>query len=289
MIYAMDGTALTDAFDIDGEQLNVAFDIEGNDVYHSWFDEITVEKNRDPSTSTAYYVVTIPQTRPNGTKQYPFVFAPNGADGGTMSTLTMMKNYHFYLGMNGGYFDAFQTGSLKPYGITIQNSVLIREATEQYFLTNYTLTIDGDGKLGYADTMQSGVTAQDVLDSGAVSSLLGLVPLVVNGQPSGVSSTQWTSTEKLQRQIIGQYSNGDYVVITCEGKDFDSSPGFTITEVQNLCLSMNLDFAMAVDGGGSTETVIGNEQINTIYENTTGRIVPTFIVFNGTDTFGVPR
>ena len=51
---------------------------------------------------------------------------------------------------------------------------------------------------------------------------------------------------------------------------------------------MGLKFAFALDGGGSTETVIGETQINTIYEGTYGRKVPTYIIFNGTGIFNVP-
>lgn len=291
MIYNYNGAALNSAYTLSGTGLNQAYNIVGIKVFQSgasWLDEVTIEKLYNSSASTYYYVVTIPQTRTNGEKQYPFVFVPNGASGGTMSTLTMVQTYGFYMGMNAGYFDAFQTGSRSPYGITIENGVLIEEDSS-YFTSNYTMTIDEDGQLGYAGTMDSGVTAQSVLNDGAISAILGLVPLVVNGVASGVESTWWSSTERAQRQIIGQYSNGDYCVITAEGRSYDSSSGFTVTEAQNLCLNMGLQFAMMLDGGGSTETVIDGEQLNTVYEGTTGRIVPTYIVFNGTDTFSVPN
>ena len=288
-VYDKNGNILTNVYGKNGSALSSAYDKNGNVIYSvSWENEITVQKLRNTSANTNYYVVDIPQTRSNGDKQYPFVYCPNGNNGGTMSTLTMMQISGFYFGMNGGYFDNNETGSKKPYGVTIQNSVLIRDDTLQ-FRNNYTLTIDDEGKLGYMDTFNSGITAQDVVNSGAVSAILGLIPLVVNGQASGVESSWWSSTERAQRQIIGQYSNGDYCIITCEGRNYDNSSGFTVTEAQNLCISMGLDFAMMVDGGGSTETVIGTEQINTIYEETQGRVVPTYIVFNGTDEFFVPN
>lgn len=275
-VYNINGNQLTQVYDATGSLLSQAFDIDLHVVYQSgdvpWEDEITVQKLRDNNASTNYYVATIPQTRTNGQKQYPFVYVPNGANGGTMSTLIMMQNTDFYMGMNAGYFDYSQTASFKPYGITIENGVLIREATEQYFLSNYTLTIDADGVLGYADTMASGVTAQDILNGGAISAVLGLVPLVVNGQASGVESTWWTSTERMQRQIIGQYANGDYCIITCEGRNFDDSQGFTVTETQNLCISMGLTFAMMLDGGGSTEKV--SVPLKTMYVGTILPVVP---------------
>lgn len=292
MIYDAEGNQLYNCYDAEANMLLNAYDAEGTMIYsvgsRPWDEEITIEKLRDESASTNYYVVTVPQTRTDGSKQYPFVFVPNGNSGGTMSTLTMMQNYDFYMATNGGYFDLSQNHTYLPYGITIENSQIIRE-DGSYFSSNYTLTIDEDGELGYANPIASGVTAQSVLNSGAVSAIQGLVPLVINGQASTVESTIWTNTERAQRQIIGQKTNGDYVVITCEGRNFDNSSGFTVAEARTLCVNMGLKFAMMVDGGGSTETVIGDTQLNTIYEGTYGRIVPTYIVFNGTDTFGIPN
>lgn len=296
MIYDAEGNQLFSCYDAEGNMLLNAYDAEGTMIFsvgsRPWDEEITIEKKYDASASTNYYVVTIPQTRTDGSKQYPFVFVPNGNSGGTMSTLTMMQNYDFYMATNGGYFDLSQNHTYLPYGITIQNGVLVREdlnTYEWFQQNNYTLTIDANGNLGYASTMASGLTAQELLNEGVVSAIMGLVPLVIDGSPSTVESPQWTSTERAQRQIIGQKPNGDYVVITCEGRNYDSSKGFTVSEARTLCVNMGLKFAMAVDGGGSTETVIGDTQLNSIYEGTTGRIVPTYIVFNGTDTFGIPN
>lgn len=289
-IYGLTATSLTSVYDYTGNKMSSAYARNGNVVFQArddWYAEITVEMLRDSATDTAYYVIRIPQIRADGTKQYPFVYAPNGTSGGTMSTYDMIQNTGFYMGINAGYFDKFQIGSLRPYGITIQDGEIIRE-DDSYFTGNYTLTIDSNGKLSYANTIASGVTAQNVLDAGAISAVLGLVPLVVNGAASGVDSTQWASTERAQRQAIGQYPTGDYCVITCEGRDYDNSPGFTVSELQALCLNMGLQYAHALDGGGSTETVIGDKQLNSVYEGTTGRIVPTYIVFNGTDTFSIP-
>ncbi len=289
-VYNVSGETAAPIYDYAGEMTPSAFNKDGERVYFGlWYDEISVQKLRDDGLQTNYYLVRIPQTRQNGQKQFPFVFCPNGASGGTQSTLEMMRTYGFFFGMNAGYFDAFQTGSNKPYGITIENGELIREAPEPYFSANYTLTIDGSGLLGYADPIADGTTAQELLDAGAVSAVLGLVPLVVDYEPSTTPSSIWGSTERAQRQIIGQYANGDYAIVTCEGRDFDDSAGFLITEARTLCTNLGLRFAIALDGGGSTETVIGDEQVNAIYEGAAGRIVPTYIVFNGTDQFFVPN
>lgn len=294
MIYDAEGNQLFSCYDAEGNMLLNAYDAEGTMIFsvgsRPWDEEITIEKKYDASAQTNYYVVTIPQTRTDGSKQYPFVFVPNGSGGGTMSTLTMMQTYDFYMGMNGGYFDYSETHTYKPRIIAIQNAESIEcQYLEWNANNNYILTIDGEGNLGYAAPMAKGTTAEGLINNGIVSAIVGLVPLVVNGVASDVESSFWASTDRAQRQIIGQKPNGDYVVITCEGRNYDSSKGFTVSEARTLCVNMGLKFAMAVDGGGSTETVIGDTQLNSIYEGTTGRIVPTYIVFNGTDTFGIPN
>ena len=286
-IYDVNGNMLTAVYDVDGNSLQTAYDVAGNLIFRAdnWEDEITIQKVYNATANTNYYLIRIPQTRANGEKQYPFIFAPNGSGAATMSTLTMMRTYDaFKLGMNAGFFDAFQQQTQRPFGITVQNTALVREDLT-HDVNQYTLVIDSNGKLDYMDTLASGLTADDVLETGAVSACLGMVPLVIDGEPSDVESSQWTTTAEAQRQIIGQYSNGDYAIITAEGRDFDNSDGFTVAECRDLCVSLGLEFAMMLDGGGSTETVIGQNQINQIYEGTTGRIVPTYIVFNGTKYF----
>lgn len=291
MIYSLNGTELSEAFDIAGSGLDYAYDISGNVVFQSvipWDEEITVEKKYNSTASTYYYVIRIPQTRSDGSKQYPFVFAPNGSNGGTMSTLTMMQTYGFYMGINAGVFDLSETRTKKPYGILVQNGVSIECINNSWFdETSFTLTIDGNGELGYKGTVESGVTAQAVINDGAVSAVSGFIPLVSDGVAITVSD-YLERTDVAQRQIIGQFANGDYCVITAEGRNYDSSTGFTASQIQQVCVSEGLDFAFMLDGGGSVETVIGDTQLNKIYDGTYGRVVPTYIVFNGTDRFFVP-
>lgn len=287
-VYSINGDYLTSVYDILANLVCIVYDINAVVVFDDWYSEIITDKKYDLDANTYYYTIRIPQTRATGQKQYPFLYVPNGSGGGTMSTLQMMLRSDFYFGINAGYFDMAQHSTYRPYGITIENGILVREDSS-YFMDNYTLVIDGNGDLDYANPMSSGVTGNDVLNMGAVSSALGLIPLVVDGHPFTGESQWWTRTDRAQRQIIGQYANGDYCIITSEGRGFDSSDGFTVSEARDLCLSMGLQYAHMMDGGGSAETVLGKKQINTIYEGTYGRIVPTYIVFNGTDTFGAPQ
>lgn len=282
-IYTLAGSRLNSAFDAHGNQIGTAYDLNGNIIFRDgdipWIDEVTVEKKTDTSANTNYYVITIPQTRSNFEKQYPFVYAPNGADAGTQSTLAMNRGKGFELAINAGIF---YTGYL-PIGLTIQDGSLIQQGQS----SAYALTIDGSGRLDYAQPNTDGAT---LIANGTVSAVVGFCPIIVDyvGVDQSIYKIVSNYDQHSQRQIIGQFNNGDYCIITGEGRGFDSSTGWTIPQAIGICEELGLRFAYNLDGGGSTETVIGDTQLNKIYEGTTGRIVPTYIVFNGTDRFFVP-
>jgi len=53
----------------------------------------------------------------------------------------------------------------------------------------------------------------------------------------------------------------------------------TYDQLADLLIAKGVKFAYSLDGGGSAETVIGNRQINPIFEGVSGRKVPTVIYF----------
>ena len=170
-------------------------------------------------------------------------------------------------------------GTHVPMGVLVQNGQIIQDSQIVY----RPLTVDGNGDLGTAD---ADTPAATLISNGAVSALCAFGPIIEDYDAvsrEDFPSDTWSA--EAQRQIIGQYGNGDYAVITCEGRDYDNSVGWTIPQAQSLCQQLNLKFAYNLDGGGSTETVIGKKQLNTIYEGETGRKVCSFLVFNGKSTF----
>lgn len=287
-VYDINALELLSLYDISNDKLSQAYDYEGNIVFlgNDWMGEVTIEKIRDTSTNTNYYAVTVPQTRMDGNKQYPFLYAPNGIGQATESTLTMNRRDGFYLAINAGVGGTYPISKgVLPIGCLIENRVLLQQGNAP----NYPiLTIDENG---YLDCAEPNTDGQTLILNGVVSALVGFFPIVVNYAPvdPSVYESVSHSSQHAQRQIIGQKENGDYVILTCEGRNFDNSTGWTIPEAINIAMGLNLRFAYNLDGGGSTETVIGNEQLNTIYENETGRKVQNYIVFNGTDEFFIPN
>lgn len=268
------------------------YDINGNIAYNAshadFADNMELDYEFDETSDANYTVIRVFQTKRDGTKQYPFVRVPNekyiSAQGRT-NALTLAREEGWLLTINAG----IGTGANLPIdGIAIENGVVKHDSPATYYTGAEPITIDENGTLASTDADPSGAT---LVSQGIVSAILGFCPIIVDYEPVSFPSVGHTThfTQNAQRQIIGQFGNGDYAIITCEGRDYDHSDGWTLAEAQVICQKLGLKFAYNLDGGGSTETVIGKKQINTIYENETGRIVPSFIVFNGTDTYGIPN
>lgn len=160
-------------------------------------------------------------------------------------------------------------------GILIQDGEVLYNSSPVDHIGVMPLTIDNEGTLGYAD---SDADAYDLVDDGIVSAFCGFAPLVVDYEAFDGSSAYQSVphyNQGAQRQIIGQYDNGDYAIITCEGRGYANSTGWTIPQAQQICIKHGLKFAYNCDGGASTQTVVGHKQINTYYS----RRICTYLFF----------
>lgn len=274
---------------INGQSLVGEGNIEisgGKTAFDTFMDNIDVDYAYDSSTGANYTVIRVYKTKLDGTKQYPFVVVPD-ANEIKYSTLDFMERF----ADDNGYLFAINSGLGSPAthkidGIAVQNGVVVNNVPAVYHSGSMPLTIDANGDLSYAE---SNADANELVASGIVSAICGFCPIIVDYNtvsPPTVSNVSHF-TQNAQRQIIGQFGNGDYAIITCEGRNFNNSDGWTIAEAQTICKKLGLKFAYNLDGGGSTQTVIGKKQLNIIYENEKGRTLPSFIVFNGRSELGV--
>lgn len=230
-------------------------------------------------SGTFYSAIRIFKKRKDGSYQYPFTRQPTST--GTMSAYDLASAEGWFLTINGGI----------GQGIVIQDSTVLVDESAVYHAGAMPLTINQNGDLGYwsADTAGKG---SEMIASGIVSAVCGFFPIIVDYEDYDyptVDNTSDSSWEHAQRQIIGQFDNGDYCIITGEGRNFANSVGFSMTEAQTLCKKLGLKFAYCLDGGGSTQTVLGKKNVNHVYEGTTGRKIECYLVFNGTDTFSIPN
>ena len=177
-------------------------------------------------------------------------------------------------------------------GLMIENSVVIDDTTLPVETGAIPLSINQNGDLGYLDVDFIG-KGQTYVNQGIVSAMCGFFPVISDyvdfDYPTDIPGTETSAWQHAPRQIIGQFGNGDYMLLTSEGRDFDHSVGLTMQDVQRICKTLGVKFAYNLDGGGSTQTVIGKRIVNSIYEGTSGRKRGTFIVFNGTNAYSIPN
>lgn len=265
------------------------YNINGGIIYNNvkelFSDNMELDYKYDSDSGANYTVLRVYKNKTDGSQQYPFVRIPNPNDQ-VYSALDVARNEGWNITINAGL--GWKAIGLPIDGVAIENSVLIHDAPTTYHVGSLPLTIDGTGNLSYAN---ADATGAQLLANGIVSAILGFCPIIVDYSPVDPPTVEHVDhwTENAQRQIIGQFGNGDYAIVTCEGRSFDHSDGWTIAEAQTVCQQIGLKFAYNLDGGGSTETCLFKKQINTIYQEPTGRKLPSFIVFNGANTFGLPN
>lgn len=246
----------------------------------SFQQNIIVNYYWDENTSTRYSIIRIYKNRTDGGIQIPLLdcIAPQGNSQYSAKELAIAKGYHFV--MNCAIFSLDSHG--EPDGVLIVNGQIINNSVPIGDGDIYILTIDANGDLNFA---APATDANTLLQNGIVSAFCGFAPLVVDyletPHPEAYSGDGDHYNMPAMRQVIGQYENGDYAVITCEGRGNENSVGWTIPETAQICIKHGLKFAYNCDGGRSTQTVIGKKQINKDY----GRKVGTYICFNGTNSY----
>lgn len=264
--------------------MNIFYDYQGNVLTPQEAFSSNLSFGYSRLHDTNYTMFRIFKKKIDGTEQHPFIrmFTNDSNGKRTAYSLATTEGWNFVI--NGGGWE----------GPAIENSAVYRDANPYYQTKGYILTIDQNGDLGFKEDGQAGDAAA-LVQQGIVSAFYSFSPLIVNYEnydyPTDIKDTDNHNWEIAQKQIIGQFGNGDYFVLTSEGRGFDNSVGFTVKQVQALCKSLGLKFAFELDGGGSTQTILGRKRVNhCFYDNNgqTERVVPGFIVFNGTNTFKIP-
>lgn len=255
------------------------YDYNGVLIHDSFADNMTLDYAYDASTRANYTVIRVFQTKRDGSKQYPFLRYP-----GRMKTSELVAAENWGLVINAG----LGVSASQPIdGVAIENGVVKNENPATYHQGAIPLTIDGNGMLATADV---NATASSLVSSGIRSATCGFCAIVDNFQavasfPTVANVTHFT--DNAQRQIIGQWGNGDYAIVTCAGRNKENSDGWTLAEAQTVCVKLGLKFAYNLDGGNSTSTYLRKDRIHDNQIGTT-RVIPSFIVFNGSTIYDIP-
>ncbi len=162
------------------------------------------------------------------------------------------------LGINGGGFYNF-TQNGRQYTYPIGNVVINGKLIGEFQPTNENIFFAGirqDGKL-------VGGLFSDKQTLMALKPWQGtsFVPILIqNGKPLPLPQ-QWQNTRH-PRTIIGEYANGDLILIVVDGRQGDWSSGVTLERLQIKLIELGVKEGYNLDGGGSSTFIFNNKVLN---------------------------
>lgn len=151
----------------------------------------------------------------------------------------------------------------KIIGNQIQDGVILQDKPHQAL---WSLTLDKTGKFY---SYPPSYTAQKLVDEENVEQCwTGFYPLIMDGLPVDPKTWDYSKEDTLRksnRNVIAQYSNGNIVILTCEGRTA-LNVGFNYADLVSILTKLGVHFAYNLDGGGSTATNVRNYQLNRPYD-----------------------
>lgn len=232
-----------------------------------------------PKTKCPYSLVTIPRVLSSGASVLPHVRLTGSRVNGCTSVYNYAQAHQCLAAVNAGIFN---TTTLAPECALALGGKVLLDQPETYAHPAtqggnkrqelYMLGISASGNMA---TFAPNHSVQSIVSEGYQDVFMGFVPIVVGGK-------QFKQQDQIcyymcnvikPRQIIGTYKNGNYFVLTVH------SPGLTFKGCRALLKTLPVQFAFHLDGGKSTQTVVGKQQINPVYCPPTGRAVATIITF----------
>lgn len=162
------------------------------------------------------------------------------------------------LGINGGGFYTAPGGGrmhVLPIGNTMIDGKLIggfQPSKDDLFFVGF----DAQGHL-----------VGDIVHDQAQLNRLGarqgvsFVPILIRDQKPVSIPRNWRH-QRQPRTLIGEYANGDLIMIVVDGRQADWSSGVTLEDLQVSLIEFGVIDAYNLDGGGSSVFVFDNEVLN---------------------------
>ena len=226
---------------------------------------VTSEKHTDDVTGTEYYITEIPYDNQYTGKNIMRVGLANDDD--TCTTLEKPSSFAIRhespVVINAGMMDLRDEN--RAYGIVIKDGVLLNNyyfPTDQHTYYRDLLCIKEDGSMKFVRDLD--INPQTLINEGYVDVILGWYGLLQDGEY--VDYSGFSETGALPRQVICRKENGDYLILTCDGRT-EEDPGLSIDDVLRILNDYNVNFIFVLDGGGSTDTIFKGTKINKDIDN----------------------
>jgi hypothetical protein len=227
---------------------------------------INIEHFYDPAKPLEYWVTTITPNDGDALRtllKKDYAYTPNG-EFDTYSKEAVHKNAY----RNRARFAINASGWIpnqdsRMVGVQVKNGVVHKDSDDS-LQTWYTLGVTSQGILKTFPATVTGselVNEHDIVNTWSFS-----IPLVENGVKVSDSIFQLYSPSyytPYARQVIGQRTGTNEIIILTVDKNDARSIGMTLTECADLMVSRGCRVAYNLDGGGSTQTVYNGEYLNT--------------------------
>lgn len=169
----------------------------------------------------------------------------------TQKTSEIAESVNAVLAINGDYYGA------QEKGYVIRNGELYRDTAIE---NQEDLVIYEDGSFGIIN--ESDVTAQELIEKGAVQTLSFGPALVQNGKIT-VSQNEEVGQAMASnpRTAIGIIDDNHYVFVVSDGRTSESE-GLSLYELAELMDSLGAETAYNLDGGGSSTMYFNGSVVN---------------------------
>ena len=178
--------------------------------------------------------------------------------GAKETTLEAVQRTGAILGINGGgFYTEMREG--KPYGIHIGNVVINGKLVTPFNAYPGNLSFSGINKAG---RVIGGIfTKEEQLMALNPWQGVSFIPILIKGGAIQPIPADWAKTNQ-PRTIIGEYANGDLIMIVVDGRQSDWSSGVTLERLIEKLVELGVKEGYNLDGGGSSAFVYKKEVLN---------------------------
>lgn len=231
------------------------------------YENISVKTVRNDKLGVSYIVTKVKKSLK------PFVNFTNGTDQDAYSynksVIDYMKNTSKPLAINAGL-----------RGVTVKNGISHIENNVDSYEGFFILCIDDKGEL---KAVPRNTTATEIINMGYRDAINIWSPIVENGYKFNALSLDTTHEDydyifiqKHPRQVLGTLPDGSYIIITIDGRMVKEN-GVDFAGLVEIVQNEGCVNAYNLDGGASTQTVIGKRLINRLLSES--RAIGTVITF----------
>lgn len=232
----------------------------------NYYKDITVEKFRDDTSNTSYYLTVVPPVDRDGA----VIRMRNGLSHDDINDLRDETVRDFSvrkkstLVTNGGLRG--RTGS----GMSVRGMFIKEGKVEQDIYYDDTLYILAFDQKRNMRTYPPKTSAQTILNDGYTEAVATFAGLINNGVKvsDSIIGSHSNATERHPRQLIGKDRAGNICFITTEGRRFGEY-GMTSWDAVRVALKHGFEFAQMLDGGGSSQTVLYHSIANRLVDSRT--------------------